>query len=190
MTDDEEKYCLEALSKGDRLAFERLFLEWHPRVVDFFTRLLGDECEETAYDYAQDVFYDVWMSRKKFSEVKNFSGYLFQMARFKVYNHFDKSSVIRRFQHDSMITGSDSTRSGEDYLYASETNSVIRKALDAMPQKRRKVFIMSRVLGISNDRIAQELGINKRTVENHITNVLAVLRKVIKAVAVLCVLWR
>ena len=46
---------------------------------------------------------------------------------------------------------------------------------------------MSRFLGKSNDEIATELGIDKRTVENHITSVLATLRKVIKFVVVLCV---
>lgn len=187
MTKEDEKYCLRALSEGNRHAFEWLFLEWHPRLVEFLTRLLGPGCEETAYDYAQDVFFDIWMSRDKFSTVKSFSAYLFQMARFKVYNHYDKSAVKARFKSEAVATGSELTPSGESALYASETEALIRRTLDALPEKRRRVFLMSRFLGKSNDEIATELGIDKRTVENHITSVLATLRKVIKFVVVLCV---
>ncbi len=185
MTKEDEQYCLAALSEGNRQAFEWLFLEWHPRLVDFFVHLLEDE--ETAYDYAQDVFFDVWTSRQKFAEVKSFSAYLFQMARFKAYNHFDKSAVKTRFRSEVMKTGSESTPSGESALYATETLTRIRETLETLPQKRREVFVMSRLLGYTNEQISLRLGINKRTVENHITNVLSDLRKVIKMLIVLCV---
>lgn len=188
MTKEDEQYCLKALSEGSRQAFEWLFLEWHPRLVEFLTHMLGTECEETAYDYAQDVFFDIWMTREKFANVNSFSAYLFQMARFKVYNHYDKSAVKARFKSEVVATGSELAPSGESALYASETEALIRRTLDALPEKRRRVFMMSRFLGKSNDEIAMELGIDKRTVENHITNVLAALRKVIKFVIVLCVL--
>lgn len=187
MTREDEQYCLKELSAGNRQAFEWLFLEWHPRLVDFFTRLLGDE--DTAYDFAQDVFFDIWTSRKKFSEVKSFSSYLFQMARFKAYNHFDKTAVKARFRRDIIVPGTDSTPSGESALFASETDELIRKTLDELPQKRRRVFVMSRLQGYSNDQIASELGISKRTVENHITSVLATLKKVVNVLIFLCVTW-
>jgi RNA polymerase sigma-70 factor (ECF subfamily) len=185
MTREDEQYCLKALSEGNRQAFEWLFLEWHPRLVDFFIRLLGEE--ETAYDYAQDVFFDIWTSREKFSKVNSFSAYLFQMARFKAYNHFDRSAVKERFRREAVTTGTGSIPSGESALYAAETDALIRKTLEELPPKRRQVFVMSRIQGLSNEQIAAELGISKRTVENHITSVLATLKKVIHVIVVLCV---
>ncbi|MBP5397041.1 MAG: RNA polymerase sigma-70 factor [Bacteroidales bacterium] len=187
MTQEDEKYCLKALSEGNRQAFEWLFLEWQPHLVAFFSRLLGRGNEDTAADYAQDVFFDIWTSREKFSQVKSFSAYLFQMARFKVYNHFDKNAVNARYQREMTVSGPSVAPSGEAKLYASETDELIRRTLDKMPRKRREVFVMSRIQGKSNDEIAVELGINKRTVENHITNVLAALRKVVSFLILFCV---
>lgn len=186
MTKEDERFCLEELSKGNRRAFEWLFLEWHPKLVDFFTRLIGDT--DTAYDYAQDVFFDIWTSRRKFSEVGSFSAYLFQMARFKAYNHFDKAAVKSRYKGEMEAGGAAVTPSGEGAIFASETERTIWETLKGLPGKRRTVFIMSRFQGYSNERIAKELGIDKRTVENHITNVLAALRKVVKMIAFLCVI--
>jgi RNA polymerase sigma-70 factor (ECF subfamily) len=44
---------------------------------------------------------------------------------------------------------------------------------------------MSRIEGFSNNEIAEELNINKRTVENHLTAALADIRKTIKKICML-----
>ena len=178
MTLDDEKYCLQEMSKGNKSAFEWLFVTWHPKLVDFLTRLLDEEA--TAYDYAQDIFFDIWKQRRKFSEVDSFSAYLFQMARFKVYNHYDKGGVKKRFREEVSRREPAGAPAPELSLYARETESIIRNKVIGMPSRRRRVFIMSRMQGYSNDQIATELGIDKRTVENHLSNALAELRKVVK----------
>lgn len=185
MTREDEQFCLKNLAKGNRQAFEWLFLEWHPRLVDFFIRILQNE--EAAYDLAQDVFFDIWTSRAKFEDVNSFGAYLFQMARFKAYNYFDRLQVKDRFRQEVTATGSESIPSGESALYASETETLIRRELEKMPEKRRRVFIMSRYEGCSNEEIAARLGISKRTVENHITTVLATLKSVMHMFFLLCV---
>lgn len=178
MSPEDEIFCLKELSRGNKSAFEWLFMTWHARLVAFLSRLIGDE--STAYDYAQDIFFDIWKQRKKFSEVESFSAYLFQMARFRVYNHFDKVAVKSRFKGEMAAIAVSATPTREQDMFASETESQIWKAVRQLPAKRRTVFIMSRMQGFSNDEIAQELGINKRTVENHITSALASLRKIVK----------
>ncbi len=188
MTPEEEKYCLQELSAGNRQAFEWLFITWQPKLVDFFSRLLGDV--QTASDYAQDVFFDIWTDRRKFKDVDNFSAYLFQMARFKSYNHFDRQAVQQKYRNvlSHRWGGQFPNESSEEKnLFASETEALIWEKVNQMPEKRRKVFIMSRFQGLSNEEIARALGISKRTVENHITTSLAELRKVVKFIVVLCV---
>lgn len=178
MTQEEEKYCLQELSQGNKQAYEWLFITWQPRLVSFFYGFLDDE--DLAKDYAQDIFYDIWTSRRKFSQVESFSAYLFQMARFKMYNHFDKLAVMSKFRKEMMTVFPFTSNSQETYMYASETEAAIWMTVKRLPAKRRKVFILSRLWGYTNDQIAAELGISKRTVENHITYVLAALRKKIK----------
>ena len=47
-----------------------------------------------------------------------------------------------------------------------------RTIVQAQPEQRMKVFLMSRVLGMSHKEISQALGISPKTVENHIGRVL------------------
>ena len=65
----------------------------------------------------------------------------------------------------------------EERLFAQELQQLIELTVKNMPEQRRRVFEMSRKEGLSNEEIAQKLGISKRTVENHITTALAAIRK-------------
>jgi RNA polymerase sigma-70 factor (ECF subfamily) len=51
-----------------------------------------------------------------------------------------------------------------------------------MPPQRKQIFKMSRKEGLSNEEISKRLNISKRTVENHITQALANLRKVLNVI--------
>ena len=45
-----------------------------------------------------------------------------------------------------------------------------------MPPKRKMIYQLSRIEGLSNEQIAEKLGIQKKTVENHLNIALNELR--------------
>ena len=173
------------MSKGDRRAFEWLFLQYQPKLVLFLSKMTGDD--NLAEDMAQDIFFDIWKNRKRFANIGNFPAYLFQMARFSVYNHYDKIAVSDKFVNEMKNTVSESHVT-EDLIFARQLTELIRRTADEMPPRRRKVFMMSRFHGYSNDEISEMLGIDKRTVENHLTTALAALREMLNMLSLLCVI--
>lgn len=61
-------------------------------------------------------------------------------------------------------------------IFSGEIKQIIRQTLDALPERTRHVFTMSRFQNKSNKEIADELGITNKGVEYHIAKALKPLR--------------
>ena len=175
---------LKELSEGSRTAFDWLFIRYQPKVVAFLKACTGDE--EQARDIAQDIFFNIWKDRTKLSGVRSFEGYLFQMARFSVYNYYDHLDVVKKYVEEGKKQPEGTAVGPEEKLKERQIKAIVAATVRKMPQRRREIFVMSRWGGYTNDEIAARLNINKRTVENHLTAALSALRRALKYL--LCVI--
>ena len=175
---------LKELSEGSRTAFDWLFIRYQPKVVAFLKACTGDE--EQARDIAQDIFFNIWKDRAKLSGVRSFEGYLFQMARFSVYNYYDHLDVMKKYVEEGKKQPEGTAVGPEEKLKERQIKAIVAATVRKMPQRRREIFVMSRWGGYTNDEIAARLNINKRTVENHLTAALSALRRALKYL--LCVI--
>lgn len=172
-----EKNYVKALSKGNKKAFETLFLQYQPKLVCFLKGFVKND--ELARDMAQDIFLSLWKDRNDLCEVKSFQAYIFGMAKNIICNYYDHLIVNEKFL-EKQKTKSTYVENLEDLIFADQLQSMINEAVSQMPPQRKQIYIMSRVDGLSNAKIAEKLNINKRTVENHLTLALSELRKVVK----------
>ena len=172
----EEQHVLRQIAAGNVEAFERLFFQYQPRLVHFLIGLTHDK--EVSRDMAQDLFLSLWKDREKLKNVQSFSSYLFQMARFTVYDYFDRLIVSEKYTTEYLMEAS-SAESEEEALFVRELQSIINHTVEQMSPQQSRIYRMSREEGLSNDEIATRLNISKRTVENHLTAALSILRKVL-----------
>jgi RNA polymerase sigma-70 factor (ECF subfamily) len=158
-----------------------LFLYYHPKIYHFLCGFIKNDDE--AYDMTQDIFYKVWMNREMMREIKSFKAYLFSMARHMIYNHYEHNLVKEKYALGQLTQPE--TYEPEQDLFAKDLALLIDHVVSQMPEQRRSVFKMSRREGLSSDEIASRLNIHKRTVENHISNALSDLRKVLHYISFL-----
>ncbi len=174
---EKEDEYVRALSEGDSKAFEMLFLRYQPRLVAFFAGFIHDD--EVSRDMAQDLFFSLWINRERLSAVRSFSSYLYRMARNALYNYYDHSLVCEKYDAEQLFCPL-VVENMEELLFARELQTLINLKVEQMPPQRRQIFRMSRVDGLSNEEIAVNLNISKRTVENHLTAALSDLRHMLK----------
>lgn len=172
----QEHKDLKEIAIGNLEAFERLFFQYQPRLVYFLTGLTHDK--EISRDMAQDIFFTLWKERNKLANVKSFSSYLFQMARYTVYNYFDRLTISEKYANE-LLENPVLAESEEETIFVRELQYIINEAVSQMSPQRQRIYRMSREEGLSNEEIALKLNLNKRTVENHLTAALAILRKII-----------
>ena len=154
--------------------FEGFFLDYYPRVKGFINGLLQDA--EEAEDLSQDIFMSLWQNRGNLKQIDNLDAYLFRIARNAVFRYIERSLLFKNYQSRQLSDDNSDLYEIESELNAKELELIIAIAVERMPSQRRKIYQMSREQGLSNENIARELNISKRTVENHLTQALADLR--------------
>lgn len=174
-----EKQLLEAISKGDEKAFETFFLHYYPQVKGFITGLL--QSPEEAEDISQDIFLMLWGNRSSLNTINNFKSYLFRVCKNAVYRYIERALLFKNYQQkqaEKIVTTPESNET-DDKIQLKELELLVAMVVEKMPPQRKKIYKMSRESGMSSDEIAQTLGINKRTVENHLSQALTDIRKVL-----------
>lgn len=162
-----ESTLLVNISHGDTKAFESLFMLYFPKLKLFLSGFLDSEAE--AEDLAQDIFVKVWQNRYSLGKIENLNAYLYRMAKNTLYTYLDRSFFPEAIPE-----------SGYGYILSTEElEELIDVTINKMPPQRKTIFRLSRKQGLSNEEIALQLNISKRTVETHISAALADLRKVI-----------
>ena len=180
----EDKYLIIKLKGGDKDAFKQLFEKYYPLFLSFVHRMLKDP--SIAEDLGQNVFMRVWVGRGRLDENKNFKNYLLVSVRNEIYQYFRHAF---KTEDDSLSAEiADTGINIETEVSAKELEKNIALVVSDMPQRRREVFNMSRHEKLSNTEIAQRLGLSVRTVEKHIENALADIRKHLPASVLLIIM--
>jgi RNA polymerase sigma-70 factor (ECF subfamily) len=175
---ENEKECLKQVSTGDREAYKRLFDYYYPKVNVFLVKLLHDT--DVSEDISQDIFVRIWLMRNILTEINSFGAYLYKMTRNSAL------SYLRKKKCDT--TPIESLDVAEDYAIdeayiAKEKQYRIEQIVNQMPIRRRKVFVLSRMEGLSNSEIAEKLNISTKTVENHLNLALREIRQTLSILA-------
>lgn len=158
-----DKEITAGIKEGNMMAYKQLFLRYYVPVRRFLTVILNDF--EMAQDVAQDIFMKVWLNRDGLSEDKSIKSLVYTMARNAAINHLKHTGVKQIGDvEDYVIESSETT----DKVEADSLRSYLLFRIAQMPQKRRKIFMMSRYDGMKNKEIAAQMGISVRTVEKHI----------------------
>jgi RNA polymerase sigma-70 factor (ECF subfamily) len=165
---------LERLRRGDTTAFDTIFRTWYGPLVGTAERMLRDRA--VAEELVQDVMLELWRRRETLSSEGSAQAYLFQATRNRVLNHLRHVKIEQRSEPE-LRDDSPASPHADSALAHEELTVAIQRAVQALPDRCREVFELSRVHGLKYAEIAKTLGISVKTVEAQMGKALRTLRE-------------
>lgn len=141
---------------------------------------------DAAKDIVNDAFVHLWEKRDEIDWSDNPSGYIYLGVRSRCISWLRKQQTSRRANDEMDRAGRFLTESSiavlgdggsSSRILHSEVQSLMRKALENMPELTRNIFFASRSEGATYSEIASRFGITQRRVAAEIQRALAHMRK-------------
>nr|WP_305121723.1 RNA polymerase sigma-70 factor [Pedobacter mongoliensis] len=167
---DEE--LLELLRSGQVAPFEELYNRYWSRLYSSAFKRVSKA--EVAEEIVQDFFTSLWINRETLVIHSSFNNYMHRAVRNLVFKFFQKEYSHKKYQE--LVPAEVYDSSTEEEITYKDLIRTVEKEVDLLPPKCRGVYQLSRQQFKSNKEIAHILQISEKTVENHITKALKVLR--------------
>lgn len=162
------------ISDDDTDAFETIFNLYHSRVYAFAQSLLNSS--QDAEEIVQNVFLALWNQRKNLNISGSFTSYIFSIARHMVYEHIRQKINKEAFSEYYLEHNVEYSFITEEEVAYNELESKIQQCIDLLPERRREIFVLSRIEKLTYKEIAERLNISENTVDTQIRHALNSLR--------------
>lgn len=164
---------LARLAADDAGALDALIQRHWPPLYRYALRKTGSP--DDAADVAQDVFCRLWERRADWRARGSVKGLLFRLARNAAVSGQRRRRVRERAARVLIDLAPDpapATTAAE----RAELRAALERAIAALPARRREVFLLRMVDGLSYDEIAAAMDTSRQTVANQLSRALATLR--------------
>jgi RNA polymerase sigma-70 factor (ECF subfamily) len=161
------------LRGGSEAAFRQIFDTYYRPLTLFALKHVSDV--EEAREIVQEFFIRIWFSHQTLDIRFSLKSYLYQGVRNACLNFIasKKVSEKRLSDYEPPVFSNDNAL---EHMLAAEREEGLMQAIDQLPDRCRQIFLLSRLQGMSNQQIADQMGLSVKTVEAQITIALKRLR--------------
>jgi RNA polymerase sigma-70 factor (ECF subfamily) len=151
----------------DRALYNYFFDKYYPKLIWF--ALIYVKQHSLAEEIVSDVMMNIFKKRQKLAESDNIEGYIFISVKNQSLKYLKKNRNMVFFENHENDADllMNSVESPEYQLVHNEFHGILRKAIHALPPKRRLVFRMIKEEGLKYQEVARLLDLSIKTVETH-----------------------
>jgi len=154
------------IKKGDQAAFTVFVEKYTDRV--FYTCLKSGLSREDAEGICQEVFIKIWEKRADIKDELSISGYLFMITKNQILKLLRSEAYALALRKYWQYTYEEASSTSEEEILTKDLEETIMTYIRQLPNKQQEVFLLKVLEGLTNDEIAERLGLSKRTVENQV----------------------
>lgn len=181
------KDLVKRLISDDKKALDDLYNYYYPRLYAFSKRFL--KVEDDINDILQEVFIKIWENRKKIKDLETFNSWIFTITKNALITHFREKIKFQSFEIRVKEMATCETYLLDDSIEYKDIKEKVDRIIDQLPDKRKHIFKLSREQGLSHKEIANQLEISIKTVEDHIMHAIRFLRKNLKTIDIITLLY-
>lgn len=171
----QEQYVLLLLKEGREEGIDLLFRHYYKDLVLKINQLLADM--HASEDLAQEIFLEIWNKRQSIDIVQSIRAYIMRAGTNRAINYLKAKklsfSEIDLDRDDQEMDAQDEDELAQKEIYFEN----LRDSIASLPEKCRVVFSLSRYDKMTYSEIAAQLNISIKTVENHISKALRILKE-------------
>lgn len=177
--DGNSEQLITELREGREKAFTQVFRMYYGPLLNYAGRILKDV--ELANDVVQECFCRLYERRKEIKRGFQVRPYLYRsvynscidaIKHQKVENNYINQELLD-FYFSKVVE----TPEAEQALLDEDLKGAIQDAINKLPERCREIFVLSKVDGLSNKQIAEQLNLSMKTVEAQMTTAFVRLRK-------------
>jgi RNA polymerase sigma-70 factor (family 1) len=158
----------------DELEFRKIYRLHGKQVWRVCYSVIKDE--EIAKGLTQDIFLYLWDKRATVRINGPIEHYLVRAAKLRTYEYI-RNQTVRRRHAESVLNDSEPTANcTEQEIMSADLNSRVQTLLAELTDQNRQIFNL-REDGLTNKEIGVVMNLTEKSVEYHITRVLAHLKK-------------
>lgn len=170
----DEQNLIQELRKRNRLVFDYLFTFYYSGLCLYAYKYIGDH--QYAEDVVQDFFVTLYFESPKLEIRSSLKSYFYVSIRNRCIDWHKHQQAIGKYREAILKKNEEKEYPTEEMVVESELRAAIEKGMEKLPDRCREIFTMSRIKGFTNQEIADQLNLSKRTVELQISNALRILR--------------
>lgn len=134
-----------------------------------------------AEEVVQEVFMQLWANREKLTVIEAPAAYLFRITANRSLDRLRRQELEVKMQYVVNKALHRDTVNFQQNSYDIEyLESLVTEAVRQLPEQGKLIFELQRKEGLSYQEIADQLGISKNTVRNHMVKTLHFIRSYLR----------
>jgi RNA polymerase sigma-70 factor (ECF subfamily) len=171
-SNEHERQLLKRVVDEDRLAFERLYLSYHPRLFRFIYRLTGSHT--VTDELVNDIMLLVWRQAASFRGDSKVSTWIFGIAYRQTMRRLSRTRSVANSQKEVIDASIDGRSDNEDW---------VRKGLKVLPLEQRVTTELVFFLGLSYREVAEVTNCPVSTVKTRMFHARRKLKDILSDIA-------
>lgn len=150
------------MASGGDAAFRAFYDGYYYQIYRYASCFVASR--QLVEEIVSDVFCAIWQNRKRIAGIGNFEGYLYTITKNRALYYLSREHKLSLADMDIAFHDLPDHETPEIRAIENEFNTALQNAIDELPEKCRRIFLLAREEGLKYREIAEKLSISEKTV--------------------------